>query len=69
LVAFILSLAAFPEGAQPESVSQASIDGIGWYFIPVIFVLWLAMLICISAYSISRDDHEANLAELRRRGQ
>lgn len=67
LVALILSLAAFPEGAQPEDVSQAAINGIGWYYIPVIFGLWLAMLGCISAYSISRDDHEANLAELRRR--
>ena len=67
MVALILSLAAFPEGAQPSEVSQTAIDGVGLYFIPAIFGLWLGMLLCISAYTISRGDHEANLAELRKR--
>ena len=67
MVAIILSLSNFPEGAQPDEVSQAAIDGIGFYYIPVIFGLWLAMMLCVAAYSINRSDHEANLAALKAR--
>ena len=67
VVATILSLALFPEGAKPGEVSAESVRALGVYYVPIIFAVWLLMLSCVSLYTIDRDTHEANLTQLKNR--
>ncbi|MDG5749543.1 MFS transporter [Qipengyuania sp. XHP0211] len=64
----ILSAIAFPEGAEPSSVSEDTLWALGAGYAPSLLVLWLAGLYCISRYKIDRAEHEANLRQLAERG-
>ena len=60
----ILSLVAFPQGAQPGAVSDDTLWRLGAIYAPAILVLWSAMLLAISRYPIDKARHEANLRAL-----
>jgi len=67
---YILALAKFPAGARPGEVPAESIALLGAYYVPTIVALWMAMMVCISAYSLTRKEHEENLRQLaERRGE
>lgn len=61
---FVLTLAAFPVGAQPGEVEAGAIWRLGAYYVPTILALWMGMIAVISLYRLSRADHERNLREL-----
>lgn len=61
---FILTMAAFPEGAKPGEVPADTLWLLGAYYVPAILALWMAMMAVISRYRLSRDDHEDNLRKL-----
>jgi glycoside/pentoside/hexuronide:cation symporter, GPH family len=61
---FVLALANFPKGAAVGEVPQESIWSLGAYYVPAILTLWIAMMVFVSTYSISREDHEENLRKL-----
>jgi Na+/melibiose symporter-like transporter len=64
---FVLTLAAFPTGASPDQVPEASLWQLGAWYVPSILVLWLLMIAVISTYKLSRADHEENLRLLAAR--
>jgi Na+/melibiose symporter-like transporter len=63
----ILTLAKFPTGAKPGEVPAETLTLLGTYYVPAIVALWMAMMVCISFYSLSREDHEENLRKLAER--
>lgn len=63
----ILSAIAFPQGADPSTVSADTLWWLGILYAPTLSVLWFAMLFCISRYRITKEGHEANLEKLASR--
>jgi Na+/melibiose symporter-like transporter len=63
----VLALASFPAGATPDQVSQDVLLALGWWYLPVIMGLRLAMLVVIFLYRLDRKDHEENLRKLGER--
>jgi len=64
LASIILSVAAIVPGATASEVSAESVRALGWGYASVLLSIWLLMLVAISFYQISREDHEQNLATL-----
>ena len=60
----ILSLIAFPEGADPASVEPEILWNLGAFYAPSLLVLWLTALFFVSRYRIDKEGHEANLRKL-----
>lgn len=63
----ILSAVALPKGADPSTVSQETLWWLGASYAPSLWILWFAMLFCISRYRITKEEHEANLQRLASR--
>lgn len=63
----ILAFIAFPEGASPGEVGADTVFRLGAFYAPAVFLFWALMLVFISRYRISRQDHEQNLAMLAAR--
>jgi Na+/melibiose symporter-like transporter len=64
----LLSAIGFPPDAKPGTVDPEVVRNLGLAFAPVVVLLFLIMIGCISLYRISRDTHEANLQRLGRVG-
>lgn len=67
MASFILTAAQFPAGADPSQVSAQATYDLGFYYVPTILALWLAMMAAISAYTLDRAGHEENLRQLKER--
>jgi len=65
--ATVLAVAEFPKGADPSQVPEEAVLRLGTYYVPVILLLYLAMMAVISTYKLSREDHEENLRKLAER--
>jgi glycoside/pentoside/hexuronide:cation symporter, GPH family len=63
----VLTMAQFPTGASPAQVSEASLWQLGATYVPAIWLVWAGMILAISRYRLTRQDHEANLAALAER--
>ncbi len=61
---FILATASIVPGMKPEEASAESIATLGFGYAIMLLTLWTLMLISVSFYRISRDDHEKNLQAL-----
>ncbi len=61
---FILATASIVPGMKPEEASAESIATLGFGYAVMLLTLWTLMLISVSFYRISRDDHEKNLQAL-----
>ncbi len=64
IASFILAAAGLARGADPSTVSTATVLKMGLLYAPTIVSLWMIMLAIMSTYSINREDHEANLRTL-----
>ncbi|WP_234002274.1 MULTISPECIES: MFS transporter [unclassified Erythrobacter] len=64
----ILSLIAFPEGADPASVDPEILWNLGAFYAPSLLFLWLTALYFVSRYRIDKERHEENLRKLVERG-
>ncbi len=64
IATLVLALASFPAGATPEQVPDATLQALGWWYIPVMALLRIAMIGVISLYSLDRSSHEDNLRKL-----
>ena len=60
----ILSLIAFPQGVAPDQVSNDTLRTLGLWYAPTLLVLWTLMLVCISRYKLTQNDHQAHLKTL-----
>jgi Na+/melibiose symporter-like transporter len=60
----VLVLAQFPAGVAPDQVPDAALVTLGWWYLPAIMLLRLAMLLSILPYAVDRKSHEANLRKL-----
>jgi Na+/melibiose symporter-like transporter len=67
MAGFVLTAAGLKAGAAPSQVSQETLTRLGAIYAPTIVGLWMAMLLAIGFYTITRDSHEANLAALSAR--
>jgi uncharacterized membrane protein len=63
----LLALSNFPAGATPDQVPQDVLLALGWWYLPAIMGLRLAMLCVIFLYRLDRKDHEENLRKLSER--
>lgn len=60
----VLTLAAFPAGADVEEVSADAIFKLGLYYVPLVLFLYMTMIAVISTYRIDRSTHEENVRKL-----
>ncbi len=60
----ILSAVSFPQGAQPGEVDAAVIAHLGMVYAPTVVGLYLASLVCLMGYNISREQHAENVETL-----
>lgn len=61
---FILAIASITPGMRPGEVSDESMRTLGFGYALMLLTLWMLMLLCVSFYRISREDHENNLKAL-----
>ncbi|OYW43571.1 MAG: sugar transporter [Rhodobacterales bacterium 12-64-8] len=60
----VLALAQFPSGVAPDQVPDSALVTLGWWYLPAIIVLRLAMILSILPYAVDRKSHEDNLRKL-----
>lgn len=61
---FILAIASITPGMRPAEISEESMRTLGFGYAMMLLTLWMLMLLCVSFYRISREDHEKNLQAL-----
>jgi len=64
LSTLLLSAIGFPSDAQPGEVDADVVRRLGLVFVPLLCVLYVAALVLLSRYRISRSGHEDNLRRL-----
>ena len=64
---FILAMASITHGMRPEEATADSISTLGLGYAVILLTLWTLMLVSVSFYRISRDDHEKNLQALAKK--
>jgi Na+/melibiose symporter-like transporter len=64
LSSVLLGAIDFPSDAKPGQVDAATIARMGKVYVPILVCLYIAFLVFISSYRISRSSHEANLKRL-----
>jgi Na+/melibiose symporter-like transporter len=67
--ALVLTLAHFPANATPAAVTDDVLQRLGWWYIPAMALLRLAMLASLTLYSLNRSTHEDNLRKLAETGR
>ena len=60
----MLSFVAFPDSAEPGTVSDDTLWQLGALYAPSLLLLYLGALYCISRYRIDKSGHEENLRRL-----
>jgi len=60
----VLALAQFPAGVAPDQVPDSALVTLGWWYLPAIIVLRLAMILSILPYAVDRGAHEDSLRKL-----
>ena len=63
----ILTLAAFPVKANPNTIDPTAVANLVAYYVPTTFLLWIVGAAILSFYPIDQLRHERNLAALRAR--
>lgn len=61
---FLLAMASITPGMRPAEASEESVRTLGFGYALMLLTLWMLMLLCVSFYRISREDHEKNLQAL-----
>ena len=60
----ILAFAAISPGMRPEEAGEDAVRTLGLGYGVMLLTLWMLMLLAVSFYRISREDHEKNLQAL-----
>ncbi len=64
----VLALAQFPAGVTPDQVPDSALVALGWWYLPAMLLLRLAMIVAILPYAVDRKAHEENLRTISGRG-
>lgn len=64
---FVLAYAHFPDGAAPSGVPVDALRRLAIAYVPLIMVLYTALLIAVGLYKIDRESHNQNLQKLAKR--
>ena len=64
IAGFVLALAQFPAQTAPSDVPGEALFRLGALYAPTLWLLWGAMMVCVSFYKIDRETHEENLRKL-----
>ncbi|MDJ0921304.1 MAG: MFS transporter [Henriciella sp.] len=64
LASIILSVAAIEPGSRAADVGEASVRTLGWGYAIALLSIWMMMIVAVSFYRISREEHEQNLQKL-----
>jgi Na+/melibiose symporter-like transporter len=64
IAGILLSLIAFPTGTAVSDVSPDIIIKLGLVYGPVVFLIWMGVILTLSRYTISRSAHEETLKQL-----
>ncbi len=60
----ILAFAAIAPGTRPDAASADSVAKLGFGYAATLLTVWMLMILAITFYRISREDHARNLAAL-----
>lgn len=63
----LLGFVNFPKDARPGEVDSTIIMNLGVGYIPMIVGLYALAIVCLSAYDITREQHLANVKEVKSR--
>jgi Na+/melibiose symporter-like transporter len=63
----LLSFVGFPKGAAASAVPESVLWNLGALYVPMIWLLWGAMIAAISFYRIDRAGHASNVRQLAER--
>ncbi|MEL7540072.1 MAG: MFS transporter, partial [Pseudomonadota bacterium] len=63
----ILAAASIAPGTRVEDAGADSVAALGWGYATTLLTVWMLMIVAISFYRISREDHARNLEELAAR--
>lgn len=65
LAGFVVDLAGIAPGATPSTVDPSSVERFGWVQGPAVIVLTAISVVCISFFTITREQHSATMAQLQ----
>ncbi|MDO9223932.1 MAG: MFS transporter [Caulobacter sp.] len=65
----LLTIVSFPQGAKPSEVDPEVIRNLALVYMPTLALLYGAALAVMTAYNITREGHEATVAELAARAE
>lgn len=65
----ILTLVNFPQGVKPADVDPEVIRNLALVYMPTLAILYSGALAAMTAYNITREGHEATVAELAARAE
>ena len=63
----ILAASSITPGVRAADVNADSLRSLGWGYALTLLTVWMLMILCISFYRISREDHDNNLRALAER--
>ncbi len=63
----VLALAQFPSGVAPDQAPDSALVTLGWWYLPAILLLRLAMILSILPYAVDRKSHAENLRKIAER--
>jgi Na+/melibiose symporter-like transporter len=63
----ILAFASITPGVRGVDLPDSAVERLGFGYAATLLTVWMLMILAISFYRISREDHEANLAALAER--
>jgi len=69
ITTILLEIVDFPAKAQPGEVDPDIIWALGAGYAPILLGLFAASMACLATYRLTREQHEANVAELMSRSQ
>jgi Na+/melibiose symporter-like transporter len=67
--AAVLEMIDFPAQARPSELDPDIIWRLGAGYAPLLLGLFLISMVCLSTYQLTREQHEANVAELEERAR
>ena len=63
IAGFLLSIINFPTGVKSDLIPQKTLDLLAMTYVPISVCCFLLALSFVSGYTLTREDHESNIAK------